>query len=87
MLKTVKELNNRYANENMEVRRIRASGGYPGAIKSLDLTSPRKFINRMDLNIGDYVTCEMQQLPRSGALCLVLRKLDFAGLIGESARE
>ena len=68
MQKIVKELNNRYANENMEVRKIRASGGYDDKTKSLDLTLPRKFINRMRLSIGDYVTCEMRQLPRLRSL-------------------
>ncbi len=60
MLKTVKALNNRYANENMEVRKIRPSGGYPQSIKSLDLTLPRRLSAKANLDIGDYVTCELQ---------------------------
>ena len=83
MLKAVKELNNRYANENLEVRKLRGSGGIDYSSKSIDLVLPRRFINVMNLSIGDYVTCELQQLPRTRERCLIIKKLDLTGITGE----
>ncbi len=77
MLNTIKELNNKYASESLEIRKVRGSGGLPTDHKSIDLVLPRKFCHAMKITVGDYVTCELQRVPRSTEHCIIIKKLEI----------